>query len=216
MIAEPTLIRPDRDFDAIAERLRRDGWVLLTDGLDPGLALDLLADLHRQPQADWRAAGIGRRDDHHGNDLIRRDSTRWLDGATAAQRRFLADAETLRLELNRRLLLGLFDHECHYARYEPGAFYRKHRDAFRGRSNRVLTTVSYLNPDWTDANGGKLVLYGDDDVEITRILPRLGGLLIFLSEDFPHEVLPADRARFSIAGWFRCNTSTAHTPDPPR
>jgi len=35
----------------------------------------------------------------------------------------------------------------------------------------------------------------------------LNRLVIFLSEEFPHEVLPANTHRYSIAGWFRVNNS---------
>ncbi|MEF1189887.1 2OG-Fe(II) oxygenase, partial [Vibrio parahaemolyticus] len=43
------------------------------------------------------------------------------------------------------------------------------------------------------------------DKEIATIPPRGGRLLVFLSEQFPHEVLPTNAQRFSIAGWFRIN-----------
>jgi SM-20-related protein len=33
-------------------------------------------------------------------------------------------------------------------------------------------------------------------------------VVIFLSERIPHEVLPATRDRYSIAGWFRVNATT--------
>jgi len=32
--------------------------------------------------------------------------------------------------------------------------------------------------------------------------PRLGTLVVFLSELFPHEVLPSNRDRLSLTGWF--------------
>ena len=35
------------------------------------------------------------------------------------------------------------------------------------------------------------------------VLPRGGTLVVFLSDRFPHEVLPARRERLSLAGWFR-------------
>lgn len=211
-----TAARPVWDYDLIAERLRSHGWVYLPAGLDTGLALALLQDLHRQPEPHWQQAGIGRRTDHHSNPFVRRDTTCWLTGHSDAQQRYLAATEALRLELNRRLLLGLFDYECHYARYAAGAFYRKHRDAFRGRSNRVLTSVCYLNPDWAPSDGGELVLYSPEDEEIARLQPSLGGALFFLSEDFPHEVLAAARSRYSISGWFRANNSRAEWADPAR
>lgn len=216
----PLIIQPaDQhawDYDLIADRLRGPGWVYLPLGVESGLALDLLQDLHRVPDDQWRQAGIGRRQDHHTNELIRRDATCWLTGNSDAQQRYLAATEALRVELNRRLLLGLFDYECHYARYDSGAFYRKHLDAFRGRSNRVLTTVTYLNPDWNSSNGGEIVLYDHDDTELARLQPSLGAMVIFLSEEFPHEVLAANRSRFSITGWFRRNNSTADWVDPAR
>lgn len=112
--------------------------------------------------------------------------------------------DKLRLGINQRLFLGLFDYESHFAVYAPGAFYQKHRDAFRGAPGRKLSTVLYLNNDWDIQAGGELVLYDEaGEQEILQIAPECGRLVIFLSEDFPHEVLPATRPRQSIAGWFR-------------
>ena len=81
----------------------------------------------------------------------------------------------------------------------------------------MLSIVLYLNRAWTSHDGGELVLYGDQgDRTGTRVLPLLGTLVVFMSEDFPHEVLPARRDRYSIAGWFRRNTSLTSRVDPPR
>ncbi|MHA7879057.1 MAG: 2OG-Fe(II) oxygenase [Saccharospirillum sp.] len=207
---------PLSQLDDLAHQLRQQGWAHLPQGLPEALALDLLQDLHGLDEAQWHLANIGRQQDQHRNELVRRDAISWLTGATPAQRAYLALTEQWRLELNRRLILGLFDYECHYARYDAGAFYRKHLDAFRGRSNRILTMVAYLNPAWPAQAGGELVLYSEDDVEIGRFSPTLGSVLVFLSEDFPHEVLAADRARFSITGWFRHNNSIQGVVDPSR
>jgi SM-20-related protein len=60
------------------------------------------------------------------------------------------------------------------------------------------------------------VLYKDDaDKEGVKVVPLMGTLVTFLSEEFPHEVLPAARDRYSIAGWFRVNTSATDKVDPP-
>ena len=48
------------------------------------------------------------------------------------------------------------------------------------------------------------------------VTPNFGTIVVFLSEEFPHEVLPALRDRYAIAGWFRLNTSIANNIDPPR
>ena len=47
------------------------------------------------------------------------------------------------------------------------------------------------------------------------VTPSFGTIVVFLSEEFPHEVLPAKRDRYSIAGWFRLNSSIANNIDPP-
>ena len=132
---------------------------------------------------------------------IRGDSTLWLDdaraGAVAAT--YLAALDALRVALNRRLFLGLDEVEAHYAAYPAGARYAKHRDRFRDSDLRVVSFVTYLNPDWRDEDGGALRLSlaaGEID-----IVPRSGSVC-FLSE-LEHEVLPATRERNSIAGWMR-------------
>ena len=52
--------------------------------------------------------------------------------------------------------------------------------------------------------------------EMARVVPRAGTLLLFMSEEIEHEVLPTRRDRASIAGWFRLNNTTADYLDPPR
>ena len=64
----------------------------------------------------------------------------------------------------------------------------------------MVTLVSYLNEDWREDDGGCLRLWLEDGTE-TTLLPA-GGSVCFLSE-LEHEVLPAQRERFSIAAWFR-------------
>jgi len=123
--------------------------------------------------------------------------------------------EYFREGMNLRLFLGLFDYECHYAYYDAGAFYKKHVDAFRGSNTRILSTVLYLNPDWTPDDGGELVMYTPDGQSvIDTIAPRFDRLVVFLSEEFPHEVLPTKVSRYSLTGWFRKNNSMIDSIDP--
>jgi SM-20-related protein len=120
------------------------------------------------------------------------------------------------MRLNSELFLGLFDYECHYAVYPEGSFYRKHVDAFKGRASRVLTTVLYLNPNWQPEYGGELLMYGEDDeVPFIKVSPAWGTMVMFLSEHFPHEVLPARATRYSLTGWFRVNANLGDNLDPP-
>lgn len=224
-----TLLPQDSDlvdttlFDHIARSLEQDGYAVLPNALPGSLTDRLFADFKSLEADDLKPAGIGRQADFQHNPFVRRDRICWLRGESAASAEFLAWAESLREALNRRLFLGLFDYECHYATYPVGAFYKKHLDAFKGQSNRRLSTVLYLNPSWSASDGGELVLYPPSDLEplpvtepLRVIVPEYGTLVIFLSEEFPHEVLPAHRPRHSIAGWFRVNTSSGVRLDPPR
>lgn len=74
----------------------------------------------------------------------------------------------------------------------------------------------YLNPGWLPDDGGELVLYSDEAEQGSlRVMPAFGTLVVFLSEYSPHDVLPTQRDRYSIAGWFRLNTYTSDRVDPP-
>ena len=68
----------------------------------------------------------------------------------------------------------------------------------------MLTTVLYLNPEWQPGDGGQLLIYApDSDKVIETVNPNFGTFVIFLSEQFPHEVVRTSSDRYSIAGWFR-------------
>lgn len=208
----------------IAGLLHR-GWVVLHDAVPRYVVDDLRLDLERLDDADFGRAGVGRGDDWQRLDAVRRDRVHWLDPDRAATQWYFGWVETLRAGLNRGLLLGLFDYECHVAWYPPGAFYATHLDAFRGRGNRRVSTVLYLNADWQPTDGGELVIYEpvdaafesgfDPEQRVANIVAPTGGTLVcFLSEEIPHEVLEAQRDRYSIAGWFRVRDAGAQ-PDPP-
>lgn len=195
-------------FSELMAHFYQHGWAWSPNFLPPELNQALLADLQQQP---LQQAGVGRQQAHLLNAQIRRDQTAWLEGSSAAQQQYLALMAQLQQAFNQQFFLGLFDFECHYARYSEGDFYQKHLDAFKGRSNRVLTTVSYLN---TVTQGGELQLFDENDQLLNSITPTATGLLIFESERFPHQVLPAVDERYSIAGWFRRNTSVNGVIDP--
>ena len=190
-------------WDEIADALVTRGYIVLEQALPTSITQGLIVHLAAEA-AQLKQAGVGRKQDYQLNDAIRSDKIRWLEPTTPVVYDFLAWMDRLRIGLNQRLFLGLLDYESHFALYEPGAFYHKHVDAFRGQSGRKLSTVFYLNNEWDENNGGELVLYdGATDQVLKRIAPFCGRLVIFLSEDFPHEVLAARAKRYSIAGWFR-------------
>ena len=204
-------------FDTIASDLRLDGYSIQTNALPKSL-VDALREalLTFQPE-HFKRAGVGRAQQHMADSTIRRDAISWIESNSGAQGQWLDFAAQLQRHLNRALMLGLFSFESHFAHYAPGAFYKTHVDAFKGQANRMLSVVLYLNEDWVDGNGGEMVLYSDSQPTQTlhRVKPEPGTLVVFLSEEFPHEVLPANRDRYSIAGWYRVNTSSASRIDPP-
>jgi SM-20-related protein len=204
-----------RSADEIVAALHSRGWYQCEHFLAPVLVAALRADLLER-RAQFSAAGVGR--GHQLMPAVRLERTLWLRGESVAQRTFFALLEQLRLELNRRLLLGLFDYEAHYADYPPGAYYRRHSDGFAGAAApaRVLSTVFYLNEHWRAQDGGELVLWDGAGQELARVVPSGGRALFFLSAEFPHEVRVTAVHRYSIAGWFR-NSSRADPPtiNPP-
>lgn len=207
----------DHVFATIAIALVAPGYVVLPAALPPALVDALGAHVRSLAPDRFKPAGIGRGVGQQSNATIRGDAISWLDTDDGSVRGYLAWMERLRAELNRRLYLGLFDYESHAARYPSGAFYKRHVDAFKGDANRVVTTLLYLNPQWDPTDGGELLLYdpaGDNVLE--RVLPIQGKLVVFLSEDFPHEVLAARRTRYSVAGWFRVNPTSSHVLSPSR
>ncbi|MEE4145370.1 MAG: 2OG-Fe(II) oxygenase [Halieaceae bacterium] len=203
-------------FANIADDLLAKGYSINPCALPAGLADELLLQLHTMSQQQFAPAGIGREQDQMLNRFVRKDEICWITGASAAGRRWLDWTGELQAQLNRRLFLGLFSFESHFAHYREGAFYRRHLDAFKGESNRVLSLVAYLNPGWLGDDGGELVIYPEKGATGgIRVTPAFGTLVAFLSEDFEHEVLPARRDRYSVAGWFRVNGSSARRADPP-
>jgi len=134
---------------------------------------------------------------------IRSDHIQWLNaGQSAACDRYLLIMDGLRLALNRALFLGLDEYESHFAFYAPGASYQRHLDRFRDDDSRTVSVVIYLNPDWLVGQGGALRLH-PDGAAASDIAPEGSRLVLFLSADMVHEVLPATRDRLSLAGWFR-------------
>ena len=200
----------------IIDRVADNGYCIV-DNFLPKQQLQALYDYSQQlPAQYWNMAGIGRQQSQTINTMVRNDRIYWLTPDQPEHADYLAIMEQLRVEFNRSLFMGLFDYECHLAHYPNGAFYKKHLDAFKGRSNRVLTTVFYLNPEWREEDGGQLVIYGAQGEVLETVLPQQGRLVVFLSDRFVHEVLPSKRDRFSVTGWFRINASVSGIIDPPR
>lgn len=200
----------------IIDKVADHGYCIIDDFLQPQRSQALYQYAQQLPAQYWNLAGIGRQQNQTINTMVRNDRIYWLTPEEPRHKDYLSIMDELRHEFNRELFLGLFDYECHLAHYPKGAFYKKHLDSFKGRSNRVLTTVFYLNPEWQETDGGQLVIYGDKGQVLETVLPKQGRLVVFLSDRFVHEVQRSERDRFSITGWFRINASISGIIDPPR
>ena len=205
-----------RQFEAIAQDIFEQGYSIQINTLSSNLTNRLCDYVRKIPTAKFYKAGVGRNEEQMVNSLIRSDKISWINDETEIGSDWLSWAGSLQSFLNQRLFLGLFSFESHFARFGVGDFYKKHQDSFKGQANRILSLVLYLNPGWLPDDGGELVLYaGENEEKLVSVTPIFGTLVVFLSEEIPHEVLLSHRERFSIAGWFRLNSSSADRIDPP-
>lgn len=141
------------------------------------------------------------------NATLRGDFIHWIEESQAskAEMFYLGAMAELQQAINQVLFLGLFELESHFAIYLSGTGYQKHLDQFIGKAERKVSCILYLSDDWHSDDGGQLRMYLNkkDDSRFIDITPEAGTLVVFLSSDFLHEVLPTKRERMSITGWFR-------------
>lgn len=194
----------DKQLDELAQL----GYAII----DNYLPVALIQALRQQATRLWEAgimhqASVGKADSNKITSEVRGDSIYWLDeeSLSAEQLDYLATMQSLQEALNRHFFLGLFEFECHFAVYAPGAIYQKHLDQFKGQQERQISAVLYLNENWQQDNGGELRLYLEKgkNPDFIDIAPLGGRLVLFLSGRFYHEVLPMRRTRISLTGWLR-------------
>lgn len=117
----------------------------------------------RESSGEFAAARIGGRGAQQRRESIRGDFTCWLrEPLLPMEHVLLRRMEELRLQLNRAAFLGLFELELHYARYPPGSAYSRHVDQPLGNSQRRVSLVLYLNPEWQRTDGGVLRIHGEN------------------------------------------------------
>lgn len=103
--------------------------------------------------------------------------------------------------------------ELLYVYYPKGGFYRRHTDAVQNSASvlRSYSLLLYLNNDWKESDGGCLRIHLDSggdflpDIEERNYLdvePRGGTLVLFKSDQIPHEVLDTNAERTAIVGWY--------------
>lgn len=204
-------------IETAVEDLGTTGISVCPDILPLDLAASLLVEQRRREDAGEMAeARVGRGSARTLAGGERQARSSWFNDRSTAERRYLAFAESMRLAINRRLMLGLFEFEAQFLLYPPGGFYRRHSDALHGERTRVVSMVAYLNEAWTNDDGGRLAIWaaGEEGEPVREVVPSAGTVVLMLSEEIAHEVRVAHRARRAVAGWFRVNASSAQRFDP--
>ena len=149
------------------------------------------------------SAGIGNAAMKDTNKKVRSDKTFWLedDSKNDAEMEFMDIIREFMGHLNRTCFTGLNACEFHYALYEEGSFFSKHKDQLRNDDHRKYSMISYLNDDWIESNGGQLIVYQDKGNN--SILPTNQKTVFFQSDEIAHEVVVANRSRMSLTGWLK-------------
>lgn len=132
---------------------------------------------------------------------IRGDDIRWIDEDCPIGMDYLRSIMLLAKYFNQTLYAGIRRSEAHYACYPAGFGYQWHVDNPKGRDERVISAVFYLNDDWQTTDGGEILVIDKMGKQQT-LQPKANRLVIFDS-NLRHQVNITHRYRFSIATWMR-------------
>lgn len=168
----------------------------LSDGLHDHI-------LQLQEDGLLKVAGIGNDREKDTAQNFRTDSIYWLDKGhdNSFEQQFLDRVDDFICHLNETCYTGINACEFHYAVYEEGSFYRRHKDQFRNDDNRKYSLINYLNTNWQEEEGGHLLIHQQETVQ--KILPEAQTAVFFKSDETEHEVTISHRSRMSITGWLK-------------
>lgn len=172
----------------------------LNENLSNGLQENIL---HFQRNNMMVDAGVGNSDIKDTKQKMRGDQIYWIDKShdNIFEQEFLQLAENFIDHLNSTCYTGINSYEFHYAVYEEGSFYKRHKDQFMNDSDRKYSLINYLNVDWLEEDGGQLLIYQNQTTQ--KILPQSQTAVLFKSDEMEHEVTKANRRRMSISGWLK-------------
>lgn len=196
-------------LDHISSEIYQKSFVIIDEFIEEDFRRALLAEqIDLVNQGKFRHAAVGKGGQKQVRTEIRSDEVFWMDSddLTPLQKAYWEKIEEIRKVLNQRCFLGLRSFEGHFAKYPMGSFYKRHLDQFHAVPHRVVTVILYLNESWTEEDEGALRMYfpqEDGSELIEDVLPLGGRLVVFLSGEIPHEVLPTKKERISITGWLK-------------
>jgi SM-20-related protein len=172
----------------------------LSEALSNGLQQNIAA---LQKEDLLMTAGIGNKEVKDSQQKMRGDKIYWLDKKhdNDFEKEFLQQMEEFIAHLNETCYTGINASEFHYAVYDEGSFYKRHKDQFQNDNNRKYSLINYLNKDWLAADGGQLLVYQNETVQ--SISPEAQTAVFFKSDEMEHEVSLAHRSRMSVSGWLK-------------
>ena len=193
-----------QQFDLLINSFIDNNVGIADQFLSDDLCLQLqqnISDL--QQSGSMKFAGIGNDKIAAATQQMRGDKIYWLDkkNNNKAELEFLNLIESFIAHLNQTCYTGINDYEFHYAVYEPGTAYKKHRDQFKTDNNRKYSLICYLNNNWQPVDGGQLLIYQNESAQ--TIEPIAQKAVFFKSDEMEHEVLLANKPRMSITGWLK-------------
>ena len=178
-------------------------------GIDPGFLNKTLCDglqqniLQLLKDDAMNMAGIGNAAIKDATQKMRGDKIYWMDKShdNIYEQEFLQKMEDFIAYLNMTCYTGINGYEFHYAVYEEGSFYKRHKDQFKNDDNRKYSLISYLNYNWQEEDGGQLLVYQNEKAQ--KIQPQSQTTVFFKSDEMEHEVTLANRSRMSVTGWLK-------------
>jgi SM-20-related protein len=192
------------NYDTIINSYLENKVGLSNNFLDSNLSANLKTELlHHFTNNQFHTASIGSKQNEQQVKAIRSDKIFWLDRAhqNKTENLFLDKMDDFIAYLNSTCYTGIAHAEFHYALYEVGSFYGKHKDQFQNNKDRAFSMIHYLNPDWQAVDGGELCIHHAHHQQI--IPPQNGTSVFFKSSELEHEVLVSHKMRLSITGWLK-------------
>lgn len=202
MVSSNNLI--NLSFQDILQKIELDGWCLFEINFEAVKELNtVFTDIKNKNL--FKEAQVTH--DIKADSLMitpkqRTDLTYWLEPELLQTLQINILLNNLQSHLKNYFRVSLTHFETHLAEYLPGDYYKKHYDQTQQNNKRLFSFVIYLNDDWNEDFGGQLVGYDNHNVEIFKVIPEFGKMILFRS-DIAHEVLTAHQARRSMTGWFR-------------
>ena len=194
----------DSDFDLLI-----DSYLSNKVGIDNGflnekLSLGLQENIQQLLKDELMTpAGIGNEKTKDTNQKMRGDKIFWMDKSrqNIHEQHFLVIIENLITHLNNTCYAGINEYEFHYAVYEEGSGYKRHKDQFSNNNNRKYSLINYLNENWQKEDGGQLLVYLYEAVQ--KIAPQSQTAVFFKSDELEHSIAISTKQRMSISGWLK-------------